>query len=266
MLINAWTALFFTAQNVQTLLAAEILCGIVGIPPPAPVSQRLGQSLTCSSSYLQPWGVFQTLTITYASEVCPIKMRPFLSTYVNFCWGLGQFIGIGVIMSMLGRDNEWAYRIPYALQWMWPVPLALGIFFAPESPWWLVRRGKLDKAKASLLRLTSLNRETEDMMVHTTALEEKTTSGAKYWDCFKGVDLRRTEITAMCWGIQNLCGNSFSNYSTYFLTQAGLDSNSAYGFALGQYGINMVVCQLRLSLSPILAPTGSHYPCYGIKG
>lgn len=29
MLINAWTALFFTAQNVQTLLAAEILCGIV---------------------------------------------------------------------------------------------------------------------------------------------------------------------------------------------------------------------------------------------
>jgi hypothetical protein len=33
MLINAWTALFFTAQNVQTLLAAEILCGIVRKPP-----------------------------------------------------------------------------------------------------------------------------------------------------------------------------------------------------------------------------------------
>jgi MFS family permease len=35
MLINAWTALFFTAQNVQTLLAAEILCGIVCEPLPA---------------------------------------------------------------------------------------------------------------------------------------------------------------------------------------------------------------------------------------
>lgn len=35
MLINAWTALFFTAQNAQTLLAAEILCGIVGnLRPP----------------------------------------------------------------------------------------------------------------------------------------------------------------------------------------------------------------------------------------
>lgn len=176
MLINAWTALFFTAQNVQTLLAAEILCGI-------------------------PWGVFQTLTITYASEVCPVAMRGYLTTYVNFCWGVGQLIGIGVIMSMLGRDDEWAYRIPYALQWMWPLPLAIGIFFAPESPWWLVRRGKLDQAKRALLRLTSLSRETDfnadetvDMMVHTTALEEKTTSGASYWDCFKGHDLRRTEV------------------------------------------------------------------------
>lgn len=31
-LVIAWTSLFFTAQNVQTLLAAEILCGIVCAP------------------------------------------------------------------------------------------------------------------------------------------------------------------------------------------------------------------------------------------
>lgn len=30
-LIIAWTAIFFTAQNVQMLLAAEILCGIVSL-------------------------------------------------------------------------------------------------------------------------------------------------------------------------------------------------------------------------------------------
>ncbi|KAK0638617.1 general substrate transporter [Cercophora newfieldiana] len=220
-LVIAWTSLFFTAQNVQTLLAAEILCGI-------------------------PWGVFQTLTITYASEVCPVAMRGYLTTYVNFCWGLGQEIGIGVIMSMLKRNDEWSYRIPYALQWMWPVPLIIGIYFAPESPWWLVRKGKLEEAKVSLRRLTSPGRtsdfdadETVAMMVHTNALEKKTSKGASYWDCFKGHDLRRTEIVCMVWAIQNLSGNSFSNYSTYFLTQAGLDSTSAYGFALGQYGINM---------------------------
>lgn len=49
-LIAAFTAIFFTAQSVVHLLVAEILCGI-------------------------PWGVFQTLTITYASEVCPVALR-----------------------------------------------------------------------------------------------------------------------------------------------------------------------------------------------
>lgn len=73
------------------LQVAEILCGI-------------------------PWGVFQTLTITYASEVCPVALRGYLTTYINFCWGIGQMIGIGVIMGNLWRTDEWAYRI-VSLAW-----------------------------------------------------------------------------------------------------------------------------------------------------
>ncbi|KAF4471325.1 hypothetical protein FALBO_1765 [Fusarium albosuccineum] len=220
--LSAFITLFFTANNVQTLLAAEILCGI-------------------------PWGIFQTICITYASEVCPVALRGYLTTYVNFCWGLGQEIGIGVIHAMIDREDQWAYRIPYGLQWMWPLPLFIGLYFSPESPWWLVRKGRIQDAKKSLLRLTSLDRETDfdadetiAMMVHTTALEEKMTAGSSYLDCFKGVDLRRTEIVCMCWAMQNLSGNSFSNYSTYFLEQAGLSTRHAYSFALGQYAINMV--------------------------
>ncbi|KAF7330070.1 MFS general substrate transporter [Mycena kentingensis (nom. inval.)] len=219
--IAGFTAIFFTAQNVVSLQVAEILCGI-------------------------PWGVFQTLTITYASEVAPVALRGYLTTYVNFCWGLGQVIGIGVIKSQLGRTDQWAYRIPYALQWMWPPILFIGIYFAPESPWWLVRRGRLEDARKSLLRLTNVDREADfnadetiAMMQHTTQLEEKITAGATYWDCFKGTDLRRTEIVCMCWAMQNLAGNAFTGYSTYFLEQAGLPASRAYDFALGQYGINM---------------------------
>lgn len=48
------------------------------------------------------------------------------------------------------------------------------------------------------------------------------------------------QIVCMCWAMQNLSGNSFSNYSTYFLQQAGLPTNTSYAFALGQYAINMV--------------------------
>ena len=122
---------------------------------------------------------------------------------------------------------------------MWPVPLLIGVLLAPESPWWLVRKGRTEDAKKSLLRLTSLEKETDfdadetiAMMVHTTALEEKVcciekicfkddilimeqiTKGASYLDCFKGTNRRRTEIVCMIWAIQNLSGNSFSGYST----------------------------------------------------
>ncbi|TKX19000.1 sugar transporter-like protein 41 [Elsinoe australis] len=220
-LLIAFISIYFTAQSVGALLAASILCGI-------------------------PWGVFQTLTISYAADVCPVALRGYLTTYVNFCWGLGQAIGLGVIKSMLNRQDEWAYRIPYGLQWMWPVPLLIGIYFAPESPWWLVRHEKLDQAKKALERLTSKDKTTDfnadeavAMMVHTNALENEITAGASYLDCFKGTDLRRTEIVCMVWAIQNLSGNSFSNYSTYFLQQAGLPTSTSYDFAIGQYGINM---------------------------
>lgn len=78
------------------------------------------------------------------------------------------------------------------------------------------------------------------MMRHTNELENEMTAGASYLDCFKGTDLRRTEIVCMVWAIQNFSGNSFSGFSSYFLQQAGLDESTSYSFALGQYGINCV--------------------------
>lgn len=128
---------------------------------------------------------------------------------------------------------------------VWPLPLFLGVFFAPESPWWLVRKGRIEDARRSIRRLTTASPSfdpdaTIDMMRHTHALETEITQGASYLDCFKGTDLRRTEIVCMVWAIQNLSGNAFSNYSTYFLVQAGLDAKNSYSFALGQYGINVI--------------------------
>jgi len=86
---------------------------------------------------------------------------------------------------------------------MWPGPLFLGIYFAPESPWWLVRKGRLDDAKTSLLRLTSLDRETDfdadetvAMMVHTTALEENVRCLA----CSLPLLGDLTFATDYCWG------------------------------------------------------------------
>lgn len=195
-----------------------------------------------------PWGVFQTLTTAYASEVAPIVLRPYLTTYVNLCWVMGQFIASGVLRGSLSRNDEWAYRIPFAIQWVWPIPLIIGCYFAPESPWWEVRRGNPAGARQALERLTTKANpdynvdEVLAMIEHTNELEKTLAEGpgSSYLDCFRGVNLRRTEIVCGCWLVQTLVGTNVMGYSTYFLKQAGLPTTQSFNMSLGQYALGVV--------------------------
>lgn len=220
-LVTGLIFILFFVQSIEMLLVGLILMGI-------------------------PWGVFQTLTTTYAAEVTPVSLRPYLTTYVNLCWVFGQFLASGVLKGVSERQDQWAYRIPYALQWIWPVPLIIGISFAPESPWWLVRKERIDDAKKMVNRLTSRNNadfnadETVAMMVHTNEMEKAVTAGTSYTDCFKGTDLRRTEVCANVWIIQAWCGASFMGFSTYFYEQAGLDVSNAFTMSMVQYALGAV--------------------------
>jgi SP family general alpha glucoside:H+ symporter-like MFS transporter len=111
---------------------------------------------------------------------------------------------------------------------------------------WLVRHGKIDAARAALLRLTSKNNkefnveDTLAMMIHTNELEIQQTSGTTYWDCFKGVDLRRTELTVGTWLIQQTSGSPMIGWGTYFMLQAGLSSPNAYSLGVGQSAMGFI--------------------------
>ena len=187
-------------------------------------------------------GVFATLGPAYASEVCPTNLRGYLTTYVNLCWAIGQFIAAGVLYACLQRHDQWAFKIPFAVQWAWPLPIMIICYFAPESPYFLVRKDRLDEARTSIRRLGS-NKTDEEinsqlaMMVHTTKIEATLHEGTSYADCFKGTDLRRTEIVCLTFMGQILSGSSFAYSPTYFFTTAGIDSNRAYQLNLGSTAI-----------------------------
>jgi MFS transporter, SP family, general alpha glucoside:H+ symporter len=81
------------------------------------------------------------------------------------------------------------------------------MWFAPESPWWLVRHGKLAEAERSVRMLSmaeAAERAPEQVanMVRVTKLEQEEAQaiGNSTWlDLFKGTDLKRTEITCVAW-------------------------------------------------------------------
>ena len=57
------------------------------------------------------------------------------------------------------------------------------------------------------------------MMVRTNQHELENQPGVSFFDCFKGSDLRRTEIAVVGWAVQVLSGSSFGNQGTYFFQQ-----------------------------------------------
>lgn len=211
----------FFSQSIEVLFVGELLCGVA-------------------------WGVFTTMAPAYASEVCPVVLRSYLENTVVLCWGTGQLIAFAVLRGMAGMTTDpWAWRIPIAIQWFWPVVIIPLIAFAPESPWWLVRKGRIDEACHSVKRLSDLNKEQAEeavaLMRQTNSLEKAMHEGTSILDCFRGSNLRRTEISCIAWVIQQLSGFVVSGYGTYFFQQAGLQTTDSFSMSVGQGGLHFVV-------------------------
>ncbi|KAH7134540.1 MFS transporter [Dactylonectria estremocensis] len=216
------------------LMTAFILVSVFGMSIEL---QAVGQIL-CGI----PWGIFATIGPAYASELCPLPLRVYLTAYTNMCFATGQLIGAGVLKSFINRHDDWAWRIPFALQWLWIPFLIVGSILMPESPWYLVRNGKYAEAEQVVLRLMADDEKPQArplvaLMIHTNDIERNIAEGTSYWDCFKGVDLRRTEIACVSFLGQITCGAQFAYSATYFFQQASLDSETSYNLNLSSTSI-----------------------------
>ena len=220
--MSCFLLIVFFAPNKPVLLVGEILLGF-------------------------EWGIFATTAPAYASEVLPLQLRVYFTSYTNMCFIIGQLLSGGVLRGLVNRQDQWGYRIPFALQWIWPIFLIPAIWFAPESPWHLVRHNKLEEAERSINRLQSKElgmdpKKTLVQIVYTNNLEEQLSVGTTYYDCFKGFELRRTEIAIVVFAGQLVCGLCFAYASTYFFQQVGLDTEAAYSLGVGANGLALFAC------------------------
>lgn len=102
---------------------------------------------------------------------------------------------------------------------MFPTPLAILLYLAPESPWWLVRKGRLEEAEKAVIRLgnkKTLNASEAVAMMRRTVELEKTVKEPNLIELWKGTDLYRTLIVCGVYAAQNLTGNLIANQAVYF--------------------------------------------------
>ncbi|KAF1919804.1 maltose permease MAL61 [Ampelomyces quisqualis] len=230
MLLNVFIFVFYFANSLAVMLVAQLLEGV-------------------------PWGIFIANAPAYCSEITPIQLRAPATQMLQMFWAIGAIIVGGVAYSFNQRLDPSAYRIPIALQWMFPTPLAILMYLAPESPWWLVRKGRLAEAEHAVGRLgrkTKLNLSEAVAMMRRTIDLEKSQKDPNLVELFKGTDLYRTLIVCGVYAAQNLTGNLIANQAVYFFEQAGISVDTAFALGLITSALQWIFVMLSWILTTYL--------------
>lgn len=173
-------------------------------------------------------GFLLTLGPLATSEITPVVLRGVATAGVNLGIAIGQLVSNGVIKGFGSRSDTWAYRGPFAIQLFFVAFLLAGLPFAPETPWYLARKGRQQDAARSLQLLYGPNFDVQNMLdnIQRTINEENEASPGhetSWMQCFRGTDLKRTMISMGVFVCQHFAGIIFVlDYSTYFFELAGL--------------------------------------------
>lgn len=183
-------------------------------------------------------GYYLTLSPLGASEIAPVVFRGMATTAVQFGLGSGQLLSNAVIKIFGEWENHWAYRAPFGIQLFFCAFLLIGLPFAPESPWYLVRQGRRDDAKASLRRLYGENIDLDAKLLtfEATVAEEEAAQQetGSLIQCFQGTNLIRTIISMYIFCCQHFVGIIFVlGFSTYFFQLAGLEPSDSFDLGVG---------------------------------
>ena len=101
------------------------------------------------SSDIQRSAVFLVLCLTLAGSLVRVRV---ISTRFKSHLFSGAIVAAGTTLGTFSMPNSWAWRIPSLLQVI-PSLMQVGfVYFLPESPRWLVSKGRGDEALAILIK------------------------------------------------------------------------------------------------------------------
>lgn len=187
-------------------------------------------------------GFVSAIIILYMSEVAPKKVRGAIVSGYQFCITIGLLLASCVDYGTQNRNDTGSYRIPIAIQMLWAIILAIGLFMLPESPRYFVKRGQIDKATNALSRLRGEPEGSEYIQQELAEIianheyELKVIPQGSYFsswmNCFTGSlfnpssNLRRTILGTSLQMMQQWTGVNFVFYfGTTFFKDLGTISN-----------------------------------------
>ncbi|KAH8103088.1 hexose transporter [Cristinia sonorae] len=154
-------------QNIGSLAAypfAPYLSDGIGRRPAIWVGSTIMLVAVVLQAAAQNWGMFIGARfligfgLSFAANAAPMlvteisypKYRATLTSLYNSFWYSGNIIATWSTFGTQHINNDWAWRIPSILQGIAPFFQFFLLFFCPESPRWLISKGKETQALKTL--------------------------------------------------------------------------------------------------------------------
>ena len=154
---------------------------------------------------------------------------------------LGIFLGYCTNYGTKNYSNSVQWRVPLGLCFAWALFMIGGMSMVPESPRFLVEKGRLEEARRSIAISNKLSMDdpgvTFELDTISAGVEAERLAGSASWgELFsnKGKILPRVIMGVMIQSLQQLTGNNyFFYYGTTIFKAVGLEDSFQTSIVLG---------------------------------
>jgi sugar porter (SP) family MFS transporter len=174
----------------------------------------------------------------YAAEMAPKRLRGrFVSTY-QFAITVGIFFAYLADDALTGGDR---WRLMFALAVIPGVALAIGFLIMPESARWLLKMGRRDEARESLVKVDGPESADEELATLEATVEAEAKEGEATWGEVFSPGLRRALWVGVgLAAFQQITGiNAIIYYANEIFAEAGFTTAQAQAKAT-LYAVGLV--------------------------
>ncbi|GHJ90375.1 hypothetical protein NliqN6_6777 [Naganishia liquefaciens] len=184
----------------------------------------------------------------FAAENAPTSIRGALVMSWQLWTAFGIFLGFAANVVVIDTGSI-AWRLQLGSAFIPAVPLALGVYFCPESPRWLMKKNRYPQAMRSLLRLrhTRLQAARDMYYISAQLTEEMKIMGGetfvqRFIELFTKARTRRATLASFVVMIaQQMCGiNIIAFYSSTIFVEANYSEREALYASLGFGAVNFL--------------------------
>ncbi|BGP19027.1 hypothetical protein JCM10213v2_007107 [Rhodosporidiobolus nylandii] len=145
-----------------TMLLGTILGCIAGIPQ----LEGKGYALFCVSKFIIGSGLATALMTMQIllQELSHPRHRPICAAAFNQSWTLGHVLSAWITFGTSRRNDSWSWRTPYLVQGAFALYILVAVSFVPESPRWLAAQGRLEEARAWLIKYHGNGDEDDELV------------------------------------------------------------------------------------------------------